>query len=297
MIMNTRAKLLTALAAGIILAVAAPLAAGAYWAVTSELAVSAKASTFSIAPYAVSPASGSSATIAGSAGTAYLSAALTNDGATPWAAHTAAVTGTGLGPEASATLQVVVTASQGVCQSDGTYAGIAAQSALGTSTWTAPSAVASGATVYACMKVVVADTGTRTPTDQAAPESVLTLTTTTTAKQHNWTDTESATATVTSTRWAACKETGNDAVLFLPSNVPTGSYTVVRNDTGARFTGIVTSGSRAALSLSNPATSGSEGTQTYVTVLDANGGVLAVARMTFTSSFRNNSFTKSLGCA
>ena len=295
--MTTRAKLLTALAAGITLVIATPLAAGAYWAVTSRLDLSANTSTFSIAPYSVAPSSGSSASITGSAGTVHLSAALTNDGATPWAGHTVSVTGAGFGPEASATLQVAVTAAQGACQSDATYAGVSPQNAVGTSTWNAQTAVAPGATVYACMRLAVADTGTRTPTDQAAPESALTLTTTTTVNQHNWTDAESATATVTSTRWAACKETGNDAVLFLPSNIPTGTYTVIRNDTGTRFTGTVTSSSRGALSLANPATSGTESTQTYVTVVDANGGVLAVARMTFASSFRNNSFTKSLGCA
>lgn len=296
--MTKRAKLITALVAAIGLVVVTPLAAVAYWVVSTQLTVTAQSSTFSIAPFAVSPASSSSSTsFTGWAGTQYYAAPLTNDGAAPWGGRTVAVAAaSGFGAAAVATLQVAFSTTSSACQNDATYTGIAPQSALAASSWSASTAVAAGATVYTCLKLVVTDTDTQTPSGQAAPAPSLTLTTTATATQHNWTDQEQAALTVSSSGWAACTTSGSTAILTFPAAVQPGKYTIVRNDTGASFTENVTGNSRTSITLSNPATSGTETAETYVTVMNAQGAVIVVANLTFRSSAASG-FTKSVACA
>lgn len=289
--MTKRAKLITALVAAIGLVVIAPLSAVAYWVVSTQLAVTAQASTFSIAPMAVSP---SAAGFTGWAGTKYFSAPLTNDGAAPWGGQTVTVAAaSGFGTAAIATVQVAFSASAAPCQSDGVYTGVTPKSALTSSSWTASAPVASGATVHACIKLVVTDTDTHTLTGAGAPAPSLSLTTTATATQHNWRDDAQAQLAVSSTGWAACKTTGNSVDLTLPTPVAPGTYTVVRNDTGASLTGTVTSASRGALSLTYPAGQATESAETYVTVKNAQGDAIAVARLTFQSSSKS----KNLECA
>lgn len=297
--MTKRAKLITALVAAIGLVVVTPLAAVAYWVVSAQLAVTAQASTFSIAPYAVTPASGSATSFTGWAGTQYYAAPLANNGTTPWAGQTVSVAAaSGFGPAAVATVQIAITASANVCQNDATYTGISAQSALASSSWASTTAVAPGATTYACVKLVVTNTDTSTPSGQAAPAPSLTLTTTATVAQRNWTDQEQAALTVSSTGWAACTTTGNNATLTLPAQVPAGTYTVTRNDTGATFTGTVSTAARTTLVLSNPTTSGSENAETYVTVKNSSGGTVAVANLNFRSNwFIFIMLSKSVACA
>lgn len=298
--MTKRAKLITALVAAIGLVIVTPLAAVAYWVVSTQLAVTAQASTFAVAPFAVSPASAASSTsITGWSGTQYYSAPLTNSGATPWAGQTVSVAAaSGFGPAAVATVQVAFSTSAGACQNDATYSGVTPQSALAASSWSSTTAIASGATLYACAKLVITDTDTRTSSGQAAPAPSLTLTTTATVSQRNWTDQEQAALTVTSTGWASCTTSGNNATLTLPAAVQPGLYTVVRNDTGATFTGNVQGNARTTLTLSNPASSGTETAETYVTVKNSQGTVVAVANLTFRSSYVLwVFFSKSLACA
>lgn len=298
--MSKRAKLITALVAAIGLIVVTPLAAVAYWAVSAQLAVTAKASTFSIASYSVTPASGSSTSFTGWTDTEYFTAPLANNGATPWGGQTVSVAAaSGFGSAAVATIQVAFTTSANVCQTAATYNGITARSALGASTWTSTTAVASGATIYACVKLTVTDTDTQTPSGQTAPAPTLTLTATAKATQRNWADQEVATLKLSSTGWASCTTANSNARLTLPARVAAGTYTVVRNDTGATFTGTVSSSARTTLILSNPAQWGIESAETYVTVKDSQGTVVAVANLKFASSYsnQNGAFLKSLACA
>lgn len=298
--MTKRAKLITALVAAIGLVVVTPLAAVAYWVVSTQLAVTAQASTFSVAAFAVSPASAASSTsITGWSGTQYYSAPLTNNGAAPWAGQSVSVAAaSGFGSAAVATVQVAFSTAANACQNNATYASVTPQSALAASTWTSSAAVASGATLYACAKLVITDTDTRTPSGQAAPTPTLTLTTAATVSQRNWIDQEQAALTVSSTGWAACSNSNRNATLTLPAAVPAGQYTVVRNDTGATFTGTVDGGAPTTLTLSNPATSGTETAETYVTVKNSQGTVVAVANLSFRSSYVLwIFFTKSLACA
>lgn len=297
--MTKRAKLITALVAALGLVFVAPLASVAYWAVSAQQAVTAQASTFSIAPVAAAPASSaSSTTFTGWNTSQYYVAPLTNNGAAPWAGQTVAVAAaSGFGTAAIATLQVAFMTTSDSCKTDSTYAGVTAKSALAASSWTSATAVASGASVFACIKLVVTDTDTRTRTGQPAPAPSLTLTTTATATQRNWTDQESTTLTISSTGWAGCTTSGRDAVLALPSAVPAGTYTATRADTGATFTGTVSASNPTSLTLSNPATSGTSTAETYVTIKNAQGATVAVANLTFKSSVFIIFFTKSLECA
>ncbi|MCW3493468.1 hypothetical protein [Microbacterium sp. SSM24] len=294
--MTKRAKIITALVAAVALVVVTPLAAVAYWVVSTQLAVTAQASTFSIAPYAVAP---SSASFTGWEGTQYYAAPLTNNGATPWSGQTVSLAASsGFGAAAVATAQVAFNSASSACQNDATYTSVTPQSALGASSWSSTATVAPAATIYACVKVDITDTDTQTPSGQPAPAPSLTLTTTATAAQRNWTDAESAALTVASTGWAACTNSGSNATLTLPAQVPAGTYTVVRNDTGATFTGTVAANARTTLTLTNPATSGTETAETYVTVKNSSGAVVAVANLTFRSSYVLwIFFTKSLICA
>ncbi|WP_374316359.1 hypothetical protein [Microbacterium sp.] len=295
--MTKRAKFLTALVAAFALVVVSPLAATAFWAVSTQVAASAQASTFAIAPYAVTTA-GAGSSFTGWAGTTYHAAPLANSGATPWSGQTVSVqAASGFGPEAAATVQVAFTAASDVCQSDATYAGIAPQSALGASSWSSTAPVAPGATVFACIKLVVTDTDTRTPSGAAAPAPALNLTTTATAAQGNWTAQEQAPLAASSTGWAACTSTGTGVTLTLPAQAQPGNYTIVRNDTGATLSGNVTGNARTTLTLTNPASSGTEDADTYVTIKRA-GVVVAVAKLGFrSSSAPSTGFTKSLACA
>lgn len=298
--MTKRAKIITALVAAVALVVVTPLAAVAYWVVTTQLAVTAQASTFSIAPYAVATApAGGSTGLVGWSGTKYYAAPLTNSGTTPWAGQTVGISAaSGFGAAAVATVQVAFNTSAAACQNDATYSAVTPQSALAASSWSSTTAIASGATLYACAKLVITDTDTRTPSGQAAPAPSLTLTTTATVSQRNWTDQEQAALTVASTGWASCTTSGNNATLTLPAAVQPGQYTIVRNDTGATFTGNVQGNARTTLTLSNPASSGTETAETYVTVKDSQGNVVAVANLTFKSSYVLwIFFTKSLACA
>ena len=297
--MTKRAKLITALVAAIGLVLVTPLASVAYWAVSTQLPLIAQASTFSVAPYTAAPASAASSTsFTGWSSTQYYTAPLTNNGATPWASQAVTVTpASGFGPAAIAKLQIAFTTASGSCQTDATYAAVTAQNALATSSWASPTVVAPGASIYACVKLVVTDTDTQTRSGQPAPAPKLTLTATATAAQRNWTDQESTTLTISSTGWAACTTSGNNAVLTLPTAVPAGTYTVVRNDNGATFTGTVSSSSPSSLTLTNPATSGSSTSETYVTIKNAQGTTVAVANLTFKSSYVIIFFTKSVVCA
>ena len=296
--MTKRAKILTALIAAIGLVVIAPLSAAAYWSVTAPVALTAKANTFAVSPFSVAPASASSSTsFVGWETTQYYAAPLVNSGSTPWASHSVAVAAaSGFGPAAVATLQVAFTATSAACQNDATYSGITARSALAGSSWPSTSAVAPGATVQACIKLVVTDTDSHSDTGQA-PAPTLTLTTTATAAQHNWSAQEQAELTVTSTGWAACSTNGSNVVLTLPGGAPSGSYTVTRDDTGATFAASISPNGKT-LTLSNPATRGVETAETYVSVRNAQGTVVAVANLSFRSSyFLVIFFNKSLACA
>ncbi len=296
--MTKRAKLITALVAAIGLVVVSPLAAVAYWSVSAPLALTAQASTFALSPYSVAPASPASSTsFTGWKTTQFYAAPLTNSGTTPWASETVALAAaSGFGPAAVATVQVAFTASASACQNEATYAGITARSALAASTWSSTTVVAAGGTLHACIKLVVTDTDTHSNTGQA-PAPTLTLTTTATAAQRGWTDQEQAQLAISSTGWAACTTTGNSAQLTLPTSVPAGSYTVTRDDTGATFTASTSSAGRT-LTLTNPASFGTETAETYVTVKNAQGSVVGVANLSFRSSyFLLVFFTKSLVCA
>jgi hypothetical protein len=296
--MTKRAKILTALIAVIGLIVVAPLSAAAYWSATAPVALTAQARTFTVSPFSVTPASASSSTsFVGWETTQYYAAPLVNSGSTPWASASVAVAAaSGFGPAAVATLQVAFTASSTACQNDATYTGVSARSALAASTWPSPSAAAPGATVHACIKLVVTDTDSHSDTGQA-PAPTLTLTTTATAAQHNWTAQEQAQLTIASTGWAACSTNGSNVVLTLPSGLPSGSYTVTRDDTGAAFPASISPNGKT-LTLSNPATRGVETAETYVSVRNAQGTVVAVANLSFRSSyFLVIFFNKSLACA
>ena len=297
--MTKRAKILTALIAAIGLVVVAPLSAVAYWSVTAPVALTAKASTFAVSPFSVAPASAASSTsFVGWESTQYYAAPLVNSGSTPWASHSVAVAAaSGFGPAAAATVQVALTASASVCHTDATYAGVTARSALASSSWSSTASVAAGGTTYACIKLVVADTDTHTLAGQSAPAPTLTVTTTATAAQHSWTAQQQAQLTITSTGWAACSTNGSNVVLTLPSGLPSGSYTVTRDDTGAAFPASVSSNG-TTLTLSNPATRGVETAETYVSVRNAQGAVVAVANLSFRSSyFLVIFFNKNLACA
>lgn len=295
--MTKRAKFLTALVAAVGLVIVAPLAATAYWAATAQVAVTAQASTFSIAPYAVTTA-GSGASFTGWTGTSYHAAPLANSGTTPWAGQTVSVqAASGFGAAGAATVQVAFAADSDACQLDTTYAGIGSQSALGASAWTSTGVIAPGGTVFACIKLVVTDTDTRTPAGEAAPAPALTLTVTATASQGNWTAQEQSTLAVSSTGWAACTAQSGSVTLTLPAQAQPGNYTIVRHDTAASFSGNVTGNARTTLTLTNPATSGTEDVDTYVSLKRA-GVVVAVAKLTFrSSSTPSTAFTKSLDCA
>lgn len=297
--MTKRAKLITALVAAVGLIVVTPLAAVGYWVVSTQLAVTAQASTFAVAPYAVSPATGSSTSFTGWEGTQYYAAPLANSGTTPWGGQTVSLAAaSGFGPAAVATVQISLTTASGVCQSEATYSGVTPQNALAASTWTSTTTVAPGGTIFACVKLAIADTDTRTPSGERAPTPSLTLTTTAKTTQRNWTDQEQAALTVSSTGWAACTTNGSNATLTLPAQVPAGTYTVVRNDTGATSTATVSASARTTLTLSNPTTSGSENSETYVTVKNSAGAVVAVANLNFRSTwFIFFMLSKSLACA
>ncbi|MHC2997718.1 hypothetical protein [Microbacterium sp. HJ5] len=292
--MTKRAKLITALVAAIGLVVVTPLAAVAYWVVTAQLAVTAQASTFSIAPYAVAPASASSSsTFAGWKTTQYYTAPLANNGTTPWAGQTVALSaGTGFGPAAVANAQVAFKADAAVCQNDATYTGVTPKSVLSASTWSSSAAVAPGARVYACIKLDIADTDTRTQSGQAAPAQTLRLTTTASAAQNNWTADEQSALTLSSTGWAACSTTGNSAVLTAPVPVPPGVYTATRADTGATFF-VTASPNGKSVSVSNPTILIGDTAETYVTIKNAQGTVIAYANVIFRSPL----FNKSVVCA
>lgn len=297
--MTKRAKLIAALAVAFGLVVLTPLAAYAYWAVTAQLAVTAQASTFSVAAFTVTPASSASATsFVGWSTTQYYAAPLTNNGKAPWASQSVSVAASsGFGSAAAATLQVAFTPTSGICQTDSTYAGVTAQSALGSSSWSSTTAVAAGGTLYACVKLVVTDTDTHTASGAAAPTPALTLTSTATVKQQNWTDQEAATLAVSSTGWAACTNSGSNVKLTLASALPSGTYTIVRNDTGATFTGSISASAPTSLTLSNPATSGTETATTHVMVKNSAGTAVAAATLTFASSGWWIFWTDSLACA
>jgi hypothetical protein len=298
--MSKRAKLVAALVAAIGLIVVTPLAAVAYWVVSAQLAVTAQASSFSIAAYSVSPATGSSTSFTGWADTEYFTAPLVNNGATPWAGQSVSVAAaSGFGSAAVATVQIAFTSTANVCQNAATYNAVTAKSALAASTWTSTTAVASGATIYACVKLAVTDTDTTTASGQAAPAPTLTLTTTAKATQRNWADQEVATLKLSSTGWASCTTVNSTARLTLPARVNAGTYTIVRNDTGASFTGTVSASARTTLTLTNPAQWGIESAETYVTVRDSQGTFVTVANLRFTSSYSNanGAFLKSVACA
>lgn len=286
--MTKRAKILTALIAAVALVLVSPLAATAYWVVSAQLAVTAQASTFSVAPFALAAApAGTSSSFAGPTGTRYYAAPLVNDGATPWAGQSVTVdAASGFGAGAVATVQVAFAVAASACQTDATYAPVAPQNALASSTWTSTSAVAPGGTIVACAKVVVTDTDTKTPSGQPAPAPSLTLTATAKANQRNWTDQEQAAVTLSSTGWAACTSNGNNNVaLTLPAPVPAGTYTLTRNDTGATFTGTVSASAPTTLSFSNAANGAESATETYVTVTNSSGAVVGVANVTFRSYY------------
>ncbi|MGN8553895.1 UNVERIFIED_CONTAM: hypothetical protein OHV15_15055 [Microbacterium sp. SLM126] len=287
--MTKRAKIITALVAAIALVVVAPLSAVAYWVVTAQLAVTAQASTFSIAPYAVASApAGSPTSFTGWSGTKYYAAPLANNGATPWAGQTVGISAaSGFGAAAVATVQVAFSTAASACQNDATYSAVTPQSALGSSSWTSTAVVAPAATLYACVKLAVTDTDTQTASGQAAPVPSLTLTTSATATQRNWTDVEQAALTVTSTGWAACTTNTGDrtATLTLPAPVAPGTYTIVRNDTGATYTGTVSGSARTTLTVTNTASGTEAATDTYVTVKNSGGTTVAVANLTFRSYY------------
>lgn len=291
--MTKRAKLITALVAAIALVVVSPLVAVAYWVVNAQLAVTAKASTLSMASWAGTPAAGSSASFTGWADTEYVAVPLTNTGSTPWGRQTISVAAaSGLGPAAVASVQVVFTANANACQTDATYNGVAAQSALAASTWISNAAIAPGATIYACGKLAISDTDTHTPSGQSAPSPRLTLTTTATVAQGNWTDQEQGSYTVTSTGWVSCTTDGTTAVLTLASQVTKGSYTVVRSDTGASFSAN-TAPNGKTLIITNTSATPSQGA-TYVSVKDSQGATFAIASVTFLSPAGG---TKRVECA
>lgn len=282
--MTKRAKFITALVAAIGLVVVAPLSAVAYWVVSAQLAVTAQASTFSIAPFAMTP---NASSFQGWTGTTYHSAPMTNNGATPWAAQSVTITAaSGFGPAAVATVQVAFATSAGACTTDATYTSVTPQSALATSTWSATATVAPAATRYACVKLVVTNTDTSTASGAGAPAPTLTLTTAAKASQANWTAQNQASLTVSSTGWAACTTDGQDAILTLPTAVPAGTYTIERVDSGATFTGSVSASAPTTLALTtNPAPGTEAATETYVRIKNSGGTTVAVANVTFRSYY------------
>lgn len=297
--MTKRAKILTALIAAVVLVLVSPLAATAYWVVSAQLAVTARTSTFSVAPFALAAApTGTSSSFTGPTGTRYFAAPLVNDGATAWAGRSVTVdAASDFGAGAIATVQVAFAAAASACQTDATYASVAPQSALASSTWNSTAAVAAGATIVACAKVVVTDTATKTPSGQPAPAPSLTLTVTGKASLHGWSDQEQAAVTLSSTGWAACTTGSGTVTLTFPAAVQPGRYTIQRADTGATFSANVQGNARTTITFANPATSGTEDAATYVTVTNSSAAVVAMARVSFRSSGSGSSFTETVACA
>lgn len=295
--MRRRTRVLAALIAAAGLVVASPLTAVAYWYVTTQVAVTAHTRTFSIGSLSVAPAAGSSDTFVGWTTTQYFTAPLVNNGATPWAQVALALApSSGFGAAASASVQVAFTSSN-ACQNDGTYSGVSAQSALTGSTWSSPTAVAPGATLFACVKLLVADTDTRTSSGNTAPAPTLTLSVTATSAQRNWTAVQAASFTVASTGWASCTSTGATVGLTLPEAVPAGTYTVTRADTGASATATVWAWSPRSLTVSNTISPSAESKETYVTVRNSRGQTVATARLTFRATQFLFFVNRSLSCA